>query len=112
MSFETDTETLFETKYFRDRYQDFFSRPNVFETDTEIFFETNVFETDTETRTELFSILNFLRPPTPKKILKLKKKVFMNRSTGHPGPVQGSKMTNTAWSSIKNLYFMKVEERN
>ena len=29
---------FFETKYFRDRYRDFFSRPNVFETDTEPFF--------------------------------------------------------------------------
>ena len=52
--FETDTETFFwdqiflrpipriffETKSFRDRYRDFFSRPNVFETDTETFFET------------------------------------------------------------------------
>merc|ERR1711860_490795 len=47
--FETDTETFFrdqifsrpiprlffETKYFRDRYRDFFSRLNIFETNTE-----------------------------------------------------------------------------
>ena len=50
--FETDTETFFrdqifsrpiprlffETKYFRDRYRDFFLRLNIFETDTETFF--------------------------------------------------------------------------
>ena len=37
-----------ETKKFhRDRYRDFFSRPNVFETET--FFRPNVFEADTET---------------------------------------------------------------
>ena len=61
--FETETETLFwdqifsrpiprlffETKCFRDRYRDFFSRPNVFETDTETFLRPNFFETDTET---------------------------------------------------------------
>ena len=34
---------FFETKSFRDRYRDFFSRPNVFETDTETFFETKCF---------------------------------------------------------------------
>ena len=33
-----------ETKKFhRDRYRDFFSRPNVFETDTATFFETKFF---------------------------------------------------------------------
>merc|ERR1711873_390810 len=50
---------FFETKYFRDRYRDFFLRPNVFETDTETFFETKVFETDTET---FFRDQIFLRP--------------------------------------------------
>ena len=34
---------FFETKYFRDRYQDFFPRPDVFDTDTETFFETKCF---------------------------------------------------------------------
>ena len=47
--FETDTETFFETKSFRDRYRDFFLRPNGFETDTETFYGPNIFETDTET---------------------------------------------------------------
>ena len=41
--FETDTETFFETKYFRDRYRDFFSRLNIFETDTETFFRDQNF---------------------------------------------------------------------
>ena len=40
---------FFETKYFRDRYRDFFSRLNIFETDTETFFETKIFETETDT---------------------------------------------------------------
>ena len=43
ISFETDTETFFWTKYFLDRYRDFFSRPNVFETDTETFFRDQMF---------------------------------------------------------------------
>ena len=39
-----------ETKKFhRDRYRDFFLRPNVFKTDTETFLRPNFFETDTET---------------------------------------------------------------
>ena len=55
--FETDTETFFrdqifsrpiprlffETKYFRDRYRDFFSRLIIFETDTETFFRDQNF---------------------------------------------------------------------
>ena len=70
-AFETGTEIFFETKYFGDRYWDFFwdrifwadtvtfFRPNVFKTDTETFFETkyfrdtffmtNLFKTETET---------------------------------------------------------------
>ena len=43
ISSETDTESFFETKYFQDRYRDFFSRLNIFETDTETFFETRYF---------------------------------------------------------------------
>ena len=43
ISFETDTETFFETKYFWDRYRYFFSRPNDFETDTETFFRDQMF---------------------------------------------------------------------
>ena len=34
---------FFETKYFWDRYRDFFLRPNVFETDTETFFWDQMF---------------------------------------------------------------------
>ena len=34
---------FFETIYFRDRYRDFFFRPNVFETDTETFFRDQMF---------------------------------------------------------------------
>ena len=34
---------FFETKYFRDQYRDFFSRPNIFETDTETFFRDQNF---------------------------------------------------------------------
>ena len=54
ISSETNTETFFETKYFRGGYKDFFSRPNLFETksletNSETFFETQIFETDTET---------------------------------------------------------------
>ena len=37
------TRLFFETKYFRDRYRDFFSRLNIFETDTETFFRDQNF---------------------------------------------------------------------
>ena len=43
ISFETDTETFFETKYVRDHHQNFFFETNYFGTETETFFQNQIF---------------------------------------------------------------------
>ena len=56
---KTDTETFFRDQNFRDRYRDFFSRPNLFETDTETFFRDQM---SSRLIPKLFLRPNFLRP--------------------------------------------------